>query len=257
MTNPNTLATPASEYDIRGSTTIRSAYEQFRPLIVWLGLSELAWIAYWLMSSGRANPQSIGVTLFWAASMLVWMVAVIYAGRRGYFLQWTHFFSNLVGFALVLLFFFLLFGAVPGAWEGLITAAENTPDSQLISIHILRILAIGTVIKYLQGELPRRFLILGSMPDLLFGISAVVVVTLAVNDLVGHAFLVAWHSLGMFVFLGAGISMFFTVRSPLHIFDSKPDASIAFQFPMLLAPNFTVPLFVLAHGVALVKLLAG
>ncbi len=53
---------------------------------------------------------------------------------------------------------------------------------------------------------------------------------------------------------GAGISMFFSVLSPLHIFHSKPDASIVFQFPMVLAPNFTVPLFMLAHAFALVKL---
>ncbi len=35
---------------------------------------------------------------------------------------------------------------------------------------------------------------------------------------------------------------------------AKPDASIVFQFPVLLAPNFTVPLFLLAHAIALVKL---
>ncbi len=50
--------------------------------------------------------------------------------------------------------------------------------------------------------------------------------------------------------------MFFSVPSPLRIYHSKPDASIVFQFPMLLAPNFTVPLFMLAHLIALVKLLA-
>ncbi|MEE9147787.1 MAG: hypothetical protein V3U27_10375 [Candidatus Tectomicrobia bacterium] len=32
------------------------------------------------------------------------------------------------------------------------------------------------------------------------------------------------------------------------------DTSLAFQFPVLLAPNFTVPLFALAHVFALVKL---
>ena len=36
----------------------------------------------------------------------------------------------------------------------------------------------------------------------------------------------------------------------------KPDTSLVFQFPMLLAPNFTVPLFALAHVFALVRLFA-
>ena len=256
MTNLNAFETTARG-DVVGLTTVRTVYEQFRPLIIWLGLTELAWITYLLMSSDGADPQYVGVTLAWAASMLAWMGAVIVAGKRGYFLQRTHYFSNLVGFAFVVVFFFLVFGLIPAAWNGLVTASVKMSNGQLISIHILRLLAIGTLIKYLQGELPRHFLILGSLPDLLFGISAVAVLALAANDLVGQTFLVAWHLLGMFVFLGAGISMFFTVRSPIRIFDSKPDASIAFRFPMLMAPNFTVPMFVVAHGIALLGLLTG
>ena len=182
------------------------------------------------------------------------MAPVILLGKRGFFLQRTRYLSNLVGVVIVLTFAFLLFGVAPVAREGLVLAAVNTPDIQLISIHILRVLAIGGVIKYLHGELPRHFLILGPLPDLFFGISAVVVMALAVNGSVGHDFLVAWHLLGFSVFLGAGVSMFFSLPSPLHIFHSKPDASIVFQFPMLLAPNFTVPLFMLAHVIALVKL---
>ncbi len=235
-------------------TTAKTTYEQLRPLIIWLGLTELAWIAYWLLSIGHAAPQYVGVILFWVVSMLVWMGAVIRLGKRGFFLQRTRYLSNLVGFASVLTFAFLLFGVAPVAREGLVLVAGNTPDVQLISIHILRLLAIGAFIKYLHGELPLHFVILGSLPDLLFGISAVVVVALAVNGSVGHDFLVIWHLLGFSVFFGAGVSMFFSVPSPLHIYHSKPDASIVFKFPMLLAPNFTVPLFMLAHVIALVKL---
>ncbi len=235
-------------------TTARTTYERLRPLIIWLGLTELAWIAYWLLSIDHAAPQYVGVILFWVVSMLVWMVAVILAGKRGVFLQRTRYLSNLVGVAIVLTFAFLIFGVVPVAREGLVMVARNTADVQLISIHILRLLAVGTVIKYLHGELPLHFVILGSLPDLFFGISAVVVMALATSGSVGQNFLVAWHLLGFSVFLGPGVSMFFSVPSPLHIFNSKPDASIVFRFPMVLAPNFTVPLFMLAHVIALVKL---
>ena len=234
--------------------TARNRYEQLRPLIIWLGLTELAWIAYWLLSIDPAAPQYVGVVLFWVVSMLVWMGAVIVWGKRGFFLQRTRYLSNLVGFASVLTFAFLLFGVVPVAREGLVLAAGNTPDVQLISIHILRLLAIGTIIKYRHGELPLHFVILGSLPDLFFGISAVAVMILAANGSVGHDFLVIWHLLGFSVFFGPGISMFFSVPSPLRIFHTEPDTSITFQFPMLLAPNFTVPLFMLAHSFALVKL---
>ena len=81
-----------------------------------------------------------------------------------------------------------------------------------------------------------------------------VVMVLAASGSVGHGFLIIWHLVGFSVLFGAGVSMFFSVPSLLHIFHSKPDTSIVFQFPMLLAPNFTVPLFMLAHAIALVKL---
>ncbi len=33
---------------------VETAYESLRPLIVWLGLAELTWIAYWLLRVGEA-----------------------------------------------------------------------------------------------------------------------------------------------------------------------------------------------------------
>lgn len=66
--------------------------------------------------------------------------------------------------------------------------------------------------------------------------------------------LIVWHIVGFSLFLGAGISMFFSVPSPIRIYHTQPDTSLVFRFPMLLAPNFTVPLFMLAHLFALTKL---
>jgi hypothetical protein len=108
----------------------------------------------------------------------------------------------------------------------------------------------------MQGELPLHFVILGALPDFLFAVSAVVVAVLGTNRPLDHSFLVAWHLIGFSVFFGPGISMFFSVPSPLRIYHDKPDASIVFQFPMVLAPNLTVPLFMIAHLFALVKLLS-
>ena len=87
-------------------------------------------------------------------------------------------------------------------------------------------------------------------------VSAVVVAVLGANGPLEPNFLIVWHLIGFSVFTGAGISMFFSVPSLFRIYHSKPDASIVFQFPMVLAPNFTVPLFMIAHLFALVKLFA-
>jgi len=236
-------------------TRFKEIYEQLRPLIVWLGLTELAWIGYWLLSSGDATSGYLTTVVIWITAMLAWVALVIYTGIRGFFLKHSPWLSNLVGSMLVVVFTVVLFGAIGVAREGLQSAASSMTDVQLVSFHVLRLLAIGAVIKYMQGQLPRHFVILGAMPDVLFAVSAVVVVIFASEGSLGRTFFIVWHLVGMSLFLGAGISMFFSVPSPFRIYHGKPDASIVFQFPMVLAPNFTVPLFMLAHAFALVKLL--
>ncbi len=237
-------------------TGAKGIYERLRSLIVWLGLTELAWIGYWLLSGEDNSAAFVGIVVVWIVAMLAWLALVIYLGTRGFFLKHSDKLSNLVGVAIVVSFAVAMFGLVPAAWQGLVSAARSTSDLQLISIHILRLLAIGTVIKFMHRELPLHFIVLGSAPDFLFAMSAVALTVLGMNGPLYHNFLVAWHLLGFSVFLGPGISMFFSVPSPLRIYRMKPDTTIVFQFPMVLAPNFTVPLFMIAHLYALVKLVA-
>jgi len=82
----------------------RAIYEKLRPLIVWLGLTELAWITYWLLRPGDTTPGYMTTVGIWIAAMLIWMVLVIYFGARGFFLNHTRWLSNLVGVILVVLF---------------------------------------------------------------------------------------------------------------------------------------------------------
>jgi len=235
-------------------TNAKDIYERLRPLIIWLGLTVLVWIGYWLLSGGNKSAAFVAIVVGWIVAMLVWMVWVIYAGRRGFFRRHTKNLSNLVGVAIVLTLTVAMFGLIPAAREGIVRAAQSTSDLQLISIHILRLLAVGTIIKYIHRELPLHFMILGSIPDFLFAVSAVVLAMLGACGSLSDSSLIVWHMVGFSVFMGAGISMFFSVPSPLRIYHNEPDTTITFQFPMLLAPNFTVPLFMIAHLFALVKL---
>ncbi len=214
-----------------------TTYDRLRPLIIWLGLGELAWIGSWLLNVDDSPPAYVATAAAWIVAMLAWMALVSYFGTRGVFLKHTRWLSNLVGFFLVLAVTTVLFGTIDVTWEGLLVAASHTSNLQLVSFHVLRLLAVGTVIKYMQGELPLHFVIFGAVPDLLFAASAVVVTTLEATAPVSHDLLIVWHFVGFFVFFGAGISMFFSVPSPFRIYHDKPDASIVFQFPMLLAPK--------------------
>ncbi len=237
-----------------GMSRFAEVYERLRPLIIWLGLGELAWLGYWLLSIGDSAPGHVTTAVVWVAAMLAWMALVINLANRGVYLKHTRWFANLVGLPVVWLLAGVVFGAIDVGREGLLLAAAHTTHVQLAAFHVLRLLAVGTIIKYVQGQLPLHFVILGSVPDLLFAASAVVVTILEATTPLGNDFLVVWHVVGFLVFFGPGIAMFLSVPSPIRVYYDKPDASLVFQFPMLLAPNFTVPLFGLAHGFALVRL---
>ncbi len=51
-------------------------YERVRPLIVWLGLGELAWIGFWLLNSGDTTPGYMVTAVVWLVVMLAWMALV-------------------------------------------------------------------------------------------------------------------------------------------------------------------------------------
>ena len=131
-----------------------TTYERLRPLIIWLGLGELAWIGSWLLNVDDSPPAYVATAAAWIVAMLAWMALVSYFGTRGVFLKHTRWLSNLVGFLLVLALTIVLFGTIDDTWEGLLVAASRTSNLQLVSFHVLRLLAVGTVIKYMQGELP-------------------------------------------------------------------------------------------------------
>lgn len=245
------IASPSTE------ASASSVYEQIRPLIVWLGVGEVAWISWWLLSNGPGSVALQGATVGWIMLMLGWLTLVTRFSRRDVFLNGARWLSNLVGFTIVVTVSVSVFGTVPSIRNAVITAASATPDAQLISIHILRVLAIGTAVKFWQGQLPRHFFLLGTIPDFLFAVSAILLLTPAGNGALSPTFLIAWHTVGAVLFFGPGLSMFFSMPSPLRLFDSKPDASLVFQFPMVLAPNFTVPLFVAAHIFAITKYVVG
>jgi hypothetical protein len=109
---------------------LKHKYESLRPLIIWLGLTELAWISYWLLRTG-------GTSAGYPATVVAWIVAMAVQPR---------------GSVAVAAFAIALFGAVPAAREGVAGAAAATSDRELASIRILRLLAIGTIIKYLQRQ---------------------------------------------------------------------------------------------------------
>ena len=56
---------------------VRQIYEQFRSLIVLLGLVELGGVAYWFLGFGESTPGYLATVVVWIIGMLGWMALVI------------------------------------------------------------------------------------------------------------------------------------------------------------------------------------
>jgi hypothetical protein len=189
------------------------------------------------------------------ASLFIWFGVSTYFSIKGDYLINTHRFSTLLGLMVPLLIisFFALWDSFQKLFK---VMAFVVPFKALVGFQALRILSIGTIIKYYQGMFPLHFFILGSIPDFLFSLTAIYLFFKYSRG--GHPTrkFAMWNIIGMLVFTGAGISMYFSVPSILQITNTGPNSLLAFNFPMALAPTFTVPLFIMGNmlGVLSVKM---
>lgn len=133
---------------------------------------------------------------------------------------------------------------------------DATPISWIVGIHALRILAIGTIIKAWRGEFSMSFATWVGIPDLLFGLSAVVMIWLALKDRVSTMSLMSWNMLGVLVILpGAPIVGQMGLPGIFHSIDETPSMVTLLEFPMVLAPSLVVPLFVMMNMFVAIRLI--
>jgi hypothetical protein len=114
--------------------------------------------------------------------------------------------------------------------------AVSTPWHWLVFVQVLRIGALGGVMKGIKGEITSSFIFWVGIPDLLYGFSAIIVGWLLLRKAVGNRFLMTWNLIGPAIIL-----------LPTFIFMNywmnEPGFTFIFEFPMVLAPSIVVPIF--------------
>ena len=123
---------------------------------------------------------------------------------------------------------------------GLRKFVDYVPDYWLTGIHVLRILALGTIIKAAMGVFPEKFAWFVGIPDFLFGLSAIPVTLLARQKRLNNDILMLWHLTGALVIIVPTIAF-------MHIFMKEALFPKLFAFPMALAPTLVVPLLVMLN----------
>ncbi|MEL0587501.1 MAG: hypothetical protein AAES65_21900 [Candidatus Thiodiazotropha sp. (ex. Lucinoma kazani)] len=182
--------------------------------------------------------------------LLVWGSFVGYQSSKGMFTT-QQFLSLLPGYWMpyvVTIFVFLATMLVPSLRNGLKIFATETPRYWLTGIHIVRILAVGTLIKASMGLFPEKFAWFVGGPDLLFGLSAVVVTFQVWRGRLSERQIMLWHLSGALVILGPIIGF-------MHLFMQEKLYPALFQFPMVLAPALVVPLLVMLNLLSYLQLL--
>jgi hypothetical protein len=139
--------------------------------------------------------------------------------------------------------------------SGILAIVASLPINWLVGAQAIRITAVGTIIKYLDGDLPGHFILPVGVPDFVVGLTALPMAWWASRNL-GRArsTLIAWNLLGASIFLPAGILMHVSMPGLVQLYTSGPTTHTLFAFPLALVPTFLVPCFVGLHVACIWKL---
>ena len=120
--------------------------------------------------------------------------------------------------------------------SGLRGIASSAPWHWLVFFQGLRIGALGGVMKGIKGEVTSSFIFWVGIPDLFYGISAIIVGWLQLRKAISNRVLMVWNLIGPAIIL---LPTFLF----MNYFMNEPGFTFIFEFPMVLAPSIVVPIF--------------
>lgn len=181
--------------------------------------------------------------VLWAVTSSLFALSGAYQ-QPWFLIAWPPFWVTFIAVMLIMVPW--LFSAnVKNALRGLIDAV---PIHWLVGFQGLRILAIGGVVKALNGEFSRYFALYIGIPDLIFGLSALVMARLVYQNRVGTGGVIFWNLIGAVIIVPAGLVMLqMGLPGPWQTFTDAPTIATIFEFPMALAPTVVVPIFVMMN----------
>jgi hypothetical protein len=212
------------------------------PFLLVAVLGFVGWATQCLYRQSQISTGSRGSVFLLLAVLLLWGVLIALLGISGISTS-EEFLALWPGYWFPFVPVFLALAGVLGSTNlrsALRALVDHRATSSLITIHALRILAIGGIIKAMNGEFPTLFAYLVGGPDLLFGLSALLMSRLVARDALGRKALLIWN------LAGAGVILL-PMLLLMPIFMGDPLFSRLFAFPMLLAPGLIVPVFVMLN----------
>lgn len=132
--------------------------------------------------------------------------------------------------------------------RALVGILDVTPPQWLVYVQAVRISALGTLIKTMQGKFPLHFELGVGIPDLLFGLSALWIAWAVRRGAIGWGGLAIWNLLGFaLVALPALLLTQMGLPGPMQVFEGPPASEVLLVYPMALAPTVVVPFFLMLN----------
>jgi hypothetical protein len=124
--------------------------------------------------------------------------------------------------------------------DALRSLADHTPAHWLSAIQMVRIFALETLLKAVHDEYPLLLAWTLGLPELLFGLSAILVTWQARQGRLSKVFRMRWHLLGALLILIPLLAFM-----PLFMRDSLFERW--FEFPAIFAPSLLIPTLVMLN----------
>lgn len=188
----------------------------------------------------------IGILIAWAFLSAYCAITGVY-DSAWFLATWPGLWAPMIPFFLILPLL-----ALAPVRRCLMEGAAATPAHWFVAIQALRVGAIGTLIKTIQGEFPLHVELAIGLTDLAFGISAVAIYSYVKAGKISSDALIVWHRVGILIIaLPAGLAIQASLPGALSEFGGLPASSIMFDYPMALAPTLVVPVSLLLSNFAI------
>ena len=216
------------------------------PLLILCQLLFLPLLVWKARHNGHINTTQIKAALLPVAGLTIWTAIAIILGISGistsenFYQLYPALWMPVIPIAIVLGSL-----ALPMVQKGIASTLELTPAHWFAFFQAGRISAIGTAYHTWQGNFPLYFEVAVGIPDLCFGLSALVMGILIMQQKISSRTLIIWHLIGILIIVPtAPLLLQLGLPGALQVFTHPPTAEIVYTFPMSLAPIMVVPTFV-------------
>lgn len=202
-----------------------------------------------LRDTGALPAESFNALLVWIAALGAWglVMSWLSLSRRGRSPAFLRFLPGLWIPPLTVFATVVAMALSPALRSAFVAMASGIDDDQLILLQVLRVAAIGSLIKTSFGRLPPAFGFGTGIPDFLFGISAAALLVTGGYMGLSPSIIVAWNIVGALIFVGAAVILQLCLPGPLQIFRSEPDGRELLDFPLFLAPALFGPVLLIGN----------